>query len=229
MGDLFEKAFLFALSFLGSRFKILIGLVLLAAIAVVSIAGFRGDLTRRRAMYIFPDMKSQFKLRPQTTAGFHAWDNNMSSRPQMIGTVAQRSGFADDTSWQMTTVNTGKDGDKFAETNPLPINLELVRRGQEKYTVYCQPCHGAQADGNGITKKLGMGTVANLQDQRIIRMADGEIFNTISLGKNTMSGYASQIPVNDRWAIVSYLRALQLSRLGLEADVPAPVLEKLKK
>jgi hypothetical protein len=74
-----------------------------------------------------------------------------------------------------------------------------------------------------------MTTVANLMDQRIIRMADGEVFNTISVGKSTMMGYAAQIPVEDRWAIVAYLRALQLSRLGLEADVPTPVLEKLKK
>jgi len=73
-----------------------------------------------------------------------------------------------------------------------------------------------------------MTTVANLMDPRIIQMNDGEIFNTITLGKGTMMGYAAQIVPGDRWAIVAYLRALHLSRLGTEADVPAPVLEKLK-
>ncbi len=117
----------------------------------------------------------------------------------------------------------------FVAVNPVPVTLQLVQRGEERYGVYCQPCHGAVGDGNGMTKKLGMTTVANLHDQRIIRLPDGDIFNTIGMGKNTMQGYAAQIPVNDRWAIVAYVRALQLSRLGLEADVPAPVLEKLKK
>ena len=74
-----------------------------------------------------------------------------------------------------------------------------------------------------------MTTVANLQDQRIIRMTDGEIFQTVSYGKNTMLGYAAQVPVEDRWAIIAYLRALQLSRLGVESEVPPPVLQTLKK
>ena len=220
MGDLFEKAFLFALSFFGSRFKLLLGLTALATVGVVTIAGFRGDLTRRRPIYIFPDMKWQFKLRPQTKAGFHIWPNDMSSRPQVMGTLAQRSGFADDTTWQLNTINTGKEAGAFAEVNPFPITLELVRRGQERYGVYCQPCHGAQADGNGMTKKLGMTTVANLHDQRIIRLPDGDIFTTISVGKNTMYGYAAQIPVKDRWAIVAYLRVLQRSTMGKLADLP---------
>lgn len=228
MGDLFEKAFLFVLSLFGSRFKLLLGLTALATVAVVAVAGFRGDHTRRRPIFVFPDMKWQFKLRPQTTAGFYAWTDNMSSRPQVLGTIAQRSGFADDTTWQINALNTGKEGDQFAAVNPLPVTLELVRRGQERYGIYCQPCHGALGDGNGVTKRLGMTTVANLQDQRIIRLPDGEIFNTISVGKSTMLGYAAQIPAEDRWAIVAYLRALQLSRLGLEADVPAPVLQQLK-
>ena len=229
MGDLFEKVFLFVLSFFGSRFKILLGLVALATISVVSIAGFRGDHTRNRPLYVFPDMDWQFKLRPQTKAGFHVWQNDMSSRPQVLGTVAQRDGFSDNTTWADSAVNTGKEGGQFVAVSPLNNTLDFVRRGQSRCGVYCQPCHGAQGDGNGITKKLGMTTVANLMDQRIIRMADGEVFNTISVGKSTMMGYAAQIPVEDRWAIVAYLRALQLSRLGLEADVPTPVLEKLKK
>ena len=94
--------------------------------------------------------------------------------------------------------------------------------------IYCQPCHGALGDGNGITKKLGMTTVANLHDPRIVKLNDGEIFNTIGYGKATMMGYAGNVPVADRWAIVGYLRALQLSRLAAKDDVPAPVLEKLK-
>jgi len=226
---MFENIFLFILSLFGPRFKLVLGVLALAVVAVISIAGFRGSKSRRPPIEVFPDMDRQFKLRPQTKAGFYAWANNDSSRLQVAGTVAQRDGFYDNTTWAQNARNTGKENGAFVELNPLPINLQLVQRGQERFGIYCQPCHGAQADGNGITKKLGMTTVANLQDQRIIRMTDGEIFNTISYGKNTMQGYAAQVPVEDRWAIVSYLRALQLSRLGTEAEVPPPVLQKLKK
>src|SRR5262245_65432595 len=121
MNDLLAKAFLFVLSLFGSRFKLLLGLTVLATFGVVVIAGFRGDHTRRRPIYVFPDMKWQFKLRPQTTAGFYAWVNNQSSRPQVLGTIAQRSGFADDTTWEINPIKTGQEGDRVVEGNTRPI------------------------------------------------------------------------------------------------------------
>ena len=107
------------------------------------------------------------------------------------------------------------------ETNPLPVTGQLLRRGHERFDIYCAPCHGALGDGNGITKKLGvMPAVANLQDKRIVEMTDGEIFNTITHGKSLMGAYGPLVPVADRWAIIAYLRALQLSRLGSTDDLP---------
>ena len=81
-------------------------------------------------------------------------------------------------------------------------------------------CHGATATGNGITKSYGLATVVTLQDDRIRKMSDGEIFNTITNGKNTMMPYGPNIPVQDRWAIIAYLRALQRSQGATVADVP---------
>src|SRR3981081_1037432 len=81
-------------------------------------------------------------------------------------------------------------------------------------------CHGPTAAGNGVTKQLGLTTVVTLQDDRIRKMADGEIFNTITNGKNTMMAYGPNVPVADRWAIITYLRALQRSQNATEADVP---------
>jgi mono/diheme cytochrome c family protein len=90
-------------------------------------------------------------------------------------------------------------------------------------------CHGQTGDGNGITKKIGaMAVVANLHDKRIVELADGEVFNTISYGKLNMQGYAPQITVEDRWAIIAYLRALQLSRLGSVDDLAPETKAKLK-
>ena len=207
-----------------------LALFALAVIGGVAVLGFRGDISRQppRMAEIFSDLNIQPKLRPQTTTKFGGFADGASSRPYPLGTVAQKVGFADNSSYKDDAYNTGKQGAAFVEVNPVPVTSELLKRGQERYDIYCQPCHGAQGDGNGITKKLGMTTVANLHDQRIVRLNDGEIFNTISYGKATMMGYAGNVPVGDRWAIVGYLRALQLSRLALQADVPAPVLEKLK-
>jgi mono/diheme cytochrome c family protein len=100
------------------------------------------------------------------------------------------------------------------------INAEVMKRGQQRYTINCSPCHGQLADGNGVTKKYGMAVVANLHDKRIVEMPDGELFHVITQGRNLMQGYAAQVDVQDRWAIVAYLRALQLARLGSVDDVP---------
>jgi len=81
-------------------------------------------------------------------------------------------------------------------------------------------CHGATAVGNGITKQYGLATVVSLQDERIRKMADGEVFNTITNGKNTMMAYGPNIMVADRWAIIAYLRALQRSQNASILDVP---------
>ena len=105
-----------------------------------------------------------------------------------------------------------------------------MKRGQQRFTINCSPCHGQLADGNGITKKIGaMAVVANLHDKRIVEMADGEIFYVVSNGRNLMGSYGANVVVQDRWAIVAYLRALQLSQLASLDDVPPQLRDKLKK
>ena len=105
----------------------------------------------------------------------------------------------------------------------------LLARGQQRFNIYCAPCHGQTGDGNGITKKIGaMGVVANLHDKRIVEMPDGELFSIVTNGKNLMGGYGPQISVEDRWAVIAYLRALQLSRLGSMDDLTPENRAKLK-
>ena len=181
---------------------------------VFLIAGPRGRLSRRPPIELFPDMNRQPKLRPQTPDAFFA--DGRSSRLPIPGTIAQ------DDRYQDTPENTGKvpGTTNFIEVIPVPVTAKLLERGHQRFNINCSPCHGQQADGNGVLKKLGLPTIANLQDKRIIEMADGEIFNTITYGKNTMMPYGANVPIEDRWAIISYLRALQLSRLGTVDDVP---------
>jgi mono/diheme cytochrome c family protein len=96
-----------------------------------------------------------------------------------------------------------------------------MERGRERYATYCAPCHGALGDGQGITRGYGMATTATYHDDRIRNMPEGEIFNTITNGKNTMSSYADKLSPEDRWAVIAYVRALERARQGTVADVPA--------
>lgn len=197
-----------------------------AVVLVMAIAGKRGDMSRRSPIEVFPDMDRQLKLRPMQPNSFFA--NGLSSQPHVPGTIARSTPLQTAAGpvmpYEDAPVNTGhKPGTtNYVELNPLALNLDLLKRGQQRYTINCAPCHGQLGDGNGITKKYGMTVVANLHDKRIVEMGDGEIFYVISNGRNLMQSYASQVDVQDRWAIVAYVRALQLARLGNIDDVPEP-------
>lgn len=196
----------------------------LAVVLVLAIAGQRGDTTRRTPFEVFPDMDRQLKLRPIEPNGFLA--NGRSSQMHPVGTIARGVPIQTATGQVMpyedATVNTGlKPGTtNFVELNPLIVNAELMKRGQDRFTINCSPCHGQLGDGGGITKKYGMAVVANLHDKRIVEMPDGELFYVITHGRNLMQPYAAQVDVQDRWAVVAYVRALQLARLGSLDDVP---------
>lgn len=198
-------------------------------LAVVCMLGLPGRLSRKPPVEIysdrlFPGMDRQPKLRPQEANGFFA--NGLSSQLPPAGTVARSEPVAALTgavyAYEDSPVNTGRTTGttNFVATNPLPIDAAMLQHGRERFDIYCAPCHGRLGDGNGITRKIGdMAAVANLHDKRIVEMADGEIFNTITFGKNTMGAYGPLVPAADRWAIVAYLRALQLSWLGTKDDL----------
>jgi len=116
--------------------------------------------------------------------------------------------------------NTGKMRNQWGTGIPVEVTRDLMERGQQRFNITCAMCHGPAAAGDGITKKYGLATVVSLQDERIRKMSDGEIFNTITNGKNTMMAYGPNIIVPDRWAIIAYLRALQRSQNAAIADVP---------
>jgi hypothetical protein len=214
------------------RYFLLIFVVCVAA--VIGIAGKRGTLSRKTPLYIFPDMKRQLKLRPQTPNDF--FENGVSSQLPPAGTVARAKPTMVNNeavyAYEDSPVFTGHAAGttNYVETNPFPVTMALLKRGQERFNIYCSPCHGRDADGNGITKKLNlMPTVANLQDPKIVKYADGEIFFVITYGRNTMGAYGPNVPAEDRWAIIAYLRALQLSHVATIDDVPQGERGNLKK
>jgi hypothetical protein len=181
-------------------------------------------------------MDDQPKLRPQTTFDF--FPDQRSSRAPVPGTIARNQAYSGLRGsepgravypFEDLPVNTGQitGTTNFVESGPFEITPDFIEWGRQRYQINCWPCHGPLGDGNGITKKLGMAVVANLHDPRIVQMPDGEIFNTITHGKNLMLPYGPRVPVTDRWAIIAYVRALQLSRLAAIEDVPAPARSTL--
>jgi mono/diheme cytochrome c family protein len=214
------------------RYFLLIFAVCVAS--VVGVLGFRGTHFRKPSLYIFPDMEWQLKLRPQKPNGFFA--NGRSSQLPVAGTIPRGTPIQTASGpvfpYEDAPVNTGRatGTTNFVEVNPLPITAALLKRGQQRFTINCSPCHGQLADGNGITKKIGaMPVVADLHEKRIVELADGEIFYVITNGRNNMGAYGANVTVEDRWAIIAYLRALQLARLGTLDDLPESVRAGLKK
>jgi hypothetical protein len=216
--------------------RVIISILLIGAAigaAVFGMLGLQGSLMRKPPFELFPDMDRQAKLRPQ--APFHFFTNGLSSQLPPDGTVARSQPIetANGTVYRFedSPVNTGRvtGTTNFLETNPLVVNLALLQRGRDRFDIYCSPCHGRLGDGNGITKKIGvMPAVANLHDQRIVEMADGEIFNTVTYGKGLMGAAGPLMPAEDRWAVIAYLRALQLSWLGTTNDLTAEQSAALK-
>jgi mono/diheme cytochrome c family protein len=205
-----------------------------SAAAVFAIVGIPGHLSRKPPLEVFPDMDRQAKLRPEKPFDF--FTNGLTSQLPPAGTVARSEPIqtADGAVYPFedSPVNIGKISGttNFVETNPLVVNAALLQRGREQFNIYCTPCHGGLGDGNGITKKIGvMPAVANLHDKRIVEMADGEIFNTITHGKGLMGAYGPLVSAQDRWAIIAYTRALQLSWLGSPDELSAEQRATLNK
>jgi mono/diheme cytochrome c family protein len=203
-------------------------------VTVVAILGFRGSEFRKPPLYIFPDMEWQAKLRPQKDNGFFV--NGRTSQLPPQGTIPRshvlQTVNGPVLAHENAPVNTGmvSGTTNFVAYNQLPMTSELLKRGQQRFTINCTPCHGALGDGNGITKKIGaMAVVANLHDKRIVEMNDGELFYVITNGRNLMGAYAGNVTTEDRWAVIAYLRALQLARLGTPEDLPQELRASLKK
>jgi mono/diheme cytochrome c family protein len=221
-------------------------LLAMVTILVVSIAGLRGCKTKRPPIEIFPDMVRQSKVKAQAPSDFYA--DGRGARDPVQGTVpvgyAQPVANKEAEAGKGATMsgpyevvlftgkenyaNTGKNGTNWGNGIPFTATLATLERGRERYQIQCAVCHGATGAGNGIATKYGLVGVAGLHQQRLRDMSDGEIYNTIVNGKNTMLGYGASIQVPDRWAIVAYIRALQRSQNATLADVPASEQAALK-
>lgn len=159
------------------------------------------------------DMQDQPKYRPLSTSTF--WRDGRSERPLLPGTVARGFLRAD------TAMYTGKVNNQDVTTFPFPITREVLLRGQDRFNIYCTPCHGRTGDGYGMIVQRGFQHPPSYHTDRLRNTPVGHYFDVITNGFGAMQSYAARVDVQDRWAIIAYIRALQLSRNAQTGDVPA--------
>jgi len=186
--------------------KISASLLLASAVCLMALSGC--DMALRQ------DMADQPKNRPQSPSDFFA--DGRSERPLVENTVAHGAIEND-------VYNVSKDYAGF----PILVDEKLLERGEDRYQVFCSPCHGLQGDGNGMVAMRGMKHPPSYHLDRLRQAPNGYFYDVMSNGFGAMYSYAERIAPRDRWAIIAYVRALQLSRNAKAADLPESLRQKL--
>jgi mono/diheme cytochrome c family protein len=158
------------------------------------------------------DMHDQPKYRPLAASNF--FKDRRSERPLIEGTVARGQLRADEGFY------TGKRGKDTVAEFPLPVTRELLQRGQQRFNIYCSPCHGRTGDGNGVVVQRGFSHPPTYHSDRLRQAPVGHFFDVITNGYGAMHTYDYRVEPQDRWAIIAYIRALQLSRSAKLTDIP---------
>ncbi len=165
------------------------------------------------------DMHDQPKFIPLRESDFYS--DHRSARPVVDGTVARGWLEADDLLW------TGKVNGQDATEFPFPVTADVMARGRERFDIFCAPCHGRTGRGDGMVVKRGYRPPPSYHLDRLRSAPVGHFFDVITNGFGAMADYRDQVPVRDRWAIIAYIRALQLSEHATLAEVPVAEREKL--
>jgi hypothetical protein len=195
-------------------------IVLIMVLALSVAACYRGKPSEDPPIHLNPNMDSQPKYEAQEESEF--FEDKLTMRPPVAGTVARGDLREDDAYYR------GKNPDgSLVKGMPVQITMGLLQRGQERYNIYCAPCHDQTGSGQGIIIKKGFLPPPSMHLDRIRILPDGHYYDVISNGIRNMPSYKHQIPVADRWAIVAYVRALQRSQNASADDVPEEVLKDL--
>lgn len=166
-------------------------------------------------------MADQPQFDPLEKSSF--FPDGASSRPLVDGTVVSprvEGSLAQVGSGPNELFDTGREGGQFSDNFPLPLTTELMARGKERFEIYCTPCHGRAGEGNGMIVARGYKRPPSYHSDALRSRKNGYIFDVITNGFGVMPAYRSQVPPADRWAIVAYVRALQMSQNATIADVP---------
>ena len=166
------------------------------------------------------DMWNGSRLKP--FEGFHFFANNSEAQTPPAGTVARSENRTNEPLYYGTQNGTLITYNPLMKSAHSPEKrLAIIQRGQERYQIYCQPCHGLGGYGDGLIVKRGFSAPPSYHLDRLRNAADGHIYDVIANGYGSMYSYGSRVPTQDRWAIVAYIRALQRSQNAKPGDVPA--------
>jgi len=167
------------------------------------------------------DMHDQPRYKPLAATAF--FGDGRSARPEVEGTVARGHLRIDQARY------TGKIDEREIDYFPFPITRADVERGQERFNVFCSPCHSRIGDGNGMVVRRGFRQAASYHTQRLMQAPVGHFFNVMTNGYGAMPSYGSRVEPDDRWRIAAYVRVLQLSQNASMDDVPADQRGELDK
>ena len=186
----------------------------LAFTSIVALTGCaRGCTSSRPPIHLNPSMDNQPKAKAQSSSTF--FYDGSSMRQPVPGTIAI-GGLKEDVAFF-----TGKSADgQFVAAIPVTADDALLERGRQRYAIYCQPCHDARGDGKGILFQRGNVPTASFHQEKILKYADGQIFDVITNGSGLMPSYRWPILPADRWAIISHVRKLQRDRIARTASAP---------
>jgi mono/diheme cytochrome c family protein len=197
----------------------------LAATLVCALGACRGQPSEKQPLHLIGDMDWQPKYQPEEASTL--WGDQRGMRPLVEDTVARGELKEDDRTWRgMAKDDHGVE--KFVERVPVAIDAAGLRRGEERFGVYCTPCHDRTGGGRGMVVQRGYPPPVQLYSDRVVKMPDGQIFWTMSNGVRNMPAYRKQIPVEDRWKIVAWVRVLQQSQAAAVADVPPEIRGKIE-
>ncbi len=204
----------------------LIGVLLQLGLIIPLMGCFRGTPSENTPIHLVLNMDDQEKFKPYAKNTFFKDESSM--RMPVEGTIAR-----DDLHDDKPEYYTGKSASgTLVAKNQVPLSSLVMERGQQRYNIYCQPCHGAVGDGKGIVAQRGMtqGFVppTSFQTADMMKKPDGHYFDVITHGIRNMQSYQYQVKVEDRWAIIHYIRALQRSQHASMKDVPNSMRDKVK-
>ena len=196
---------------------LLIGVVGLSA----TLAACRGGQSGDEPIHVFGDMDWQPKYQALQESPLFA--DGRAMRPLVDGTVSQEGAREDDGLYRGKTA-TGE----YLDRVPFEVTKKTIDRGQDRFNIYCAPCHDQSGSGHGLVVQRGYPPPIDLSGDRVRGLKDGEVFNVITHGKGNMPSYRAQIPPEDRWAIVTWLRVIGHSQHAKIDEVPAEMKGRIE-
>lgn len=180
-------------------------LLWLSILALLGLGACRGGISEKPPVHLVLDMDFQPKLKAQSAAEFAGWRDGRGMRLPVPGTVARGS-------LQDPKLTTFKQLDgSYVTQNPVALTADTMQRGRERYEIFCAVCHDRTGSGKGyVGTRWPVPLPSFLDHERVSKLVDGEIFDVITHGRSTMPAYGPLIPLQDRWMIIHYIRALQL-------------------